>query len=185
MRIPILPFNFDRWRKFMKKWFFATLVLVIALAAGSLAGFYSPATASETVILEFDDMVGLTSAYVGGANLIRDVPGAGVPWAIGPTHGELKANGKLEIDVQGLVFAAGLNTGSNTVANFRAKVSCLTSSGAIETKTTDLFPATQGPATSGGGNAKIEAMLALPEPCLAPIVFVTSPGGAWFAVNGD
>lgn len=48
---------------------------------------------------------------------------------------------------------------------------------------TDAFPATQGFASEGGGNAKIEADLALPQPCLAPIIFVTSPGGAWFAVT--
>jgi hypothetical protein len=34
------------------------------------------------------------------------------------------------------------------------------------------------------GDAEIEAMLDLPDPCLAPIVFVTNPGGAWFAVTG-
>jgi len=35
------------------------------------------------------------------------------------------------------------------------------------------------------GNAKIEARVDLPEPCLAPLVFVTNPGGAWFAVSGS
>jgi hypothetical protein len=34
------------------------------------------------------------------------------------------------------------------------------------------------------GNAKIEEELDLPDPCLAPIVFVTSPTGSWFAVTG-
>jgi len=27
-------------------------------------------------------------------------------------------------------------------------------------------------------------MLELPQPCIAPIVFVTSPGGAWFSITG-
>jgi hypothetical protein len=39
---------------------------------------------------------------------------------------------------------------------------------------TDPFPATTGPATSGGGNAEIDAVVTLPSPCIAPIVFVTS-----------
>jgi hypothetical protein len=34
------------------------------------------------------------------------------------------------------------------------------------------------------GNAKVEAQLTLPQPCIAPIVFVTSAGGAWFAATG-
>jgi hypothetical protein len=100
-------------------------------------------------------------------------------------HGELKASGKLEIDVQGLVFAAGPNTGSNTIPNFRAIVSCLKSDGTVMNITTDLFPATTGAASAGGGNAKIEAQLALPQPCIAPIIFVTSPGGAWFSTTGN
>jgi len=43
---------------------------------------------------------------------------------------------------------------------------------------TDQYPATMT------GDAKIEAMLHLPDPCVAPIIFVTSPSGEWFAVTG-
>jgi hypothetical protein len=99
--------------------------------------------------------------------------------------GELKANGHLEIEVQGLVLAAGANTGSNPIASFRAIVSCLTSDGSVKNITTDTFPATTGPASAGGGNAEIEADLDLPQPCIAPIIFVTSPGGSWFATTGS
>jgi len=35
------------------------------------------------------------------------------------------------------------------------------------------------------GDAKIEADIVLPTPCIAPIVFVTSPGGDWFAATGQ
>jgi hypothetical protein len=34
------------------------------------------------------------------------------------------------------------------------------------------------------GDAEIEAAVDLPTPCIAPVVFVTSPGGAWFAATG-
>ena len=30
----------------------------------------------------------------------------------------------------------------------------------------------------------ISDTIVLPQPCIAPIVFVTSPGGAWFAATG-
>jgi hypothetical protein len=43
---------------------------------------------------------------------------------------------------------------------------------------TGLFPA------DTAGNSEIEDTVSLPEPCIAPIVFVTSPGGAWFAATG-
>ena len=38
---------------------------------------------------------------------------------------------------------------------------------------------------TGGGNASIEAHANLPHPCIAPIVFVASPGGAWFAATDN
>jgi hypothetical protein len=34
------------------------------------------------------------------------------------------------------------------------------------------------------GNATILATLKLPSPCFAPIIFVTSPDGQWFATTG-
>jgi hypothetical protein len=49
---------------------------------------------------------------------------------------------------------------------------------------TDPFPATTGLAANGGGNASIEARIDLPRPCIAPIIFVTSPTFAWFSTTG-
>ena len=43
---------------------------------------------------------------------------------------------------------------------------------------TGLFPA------DAAGNSTIEDAVSLPEPCIPPIVFVTSPGDAWFAASG-
>jgi hypothetical protein len=139
-------------------------------------------------ILEFQTMVGVPAAFTGQANkaLIRDVPGGGIPWTLTSAKGELATSGKLEITVTGLVLAAGANAGSNPVANFRGLVSCLTdaSTPAVVNVSTGDFRATTGAATAGGGNARIEATLDLPNPCIAPIIFVTSPGGAWFASTG-
>lgn len=44
-------------------------------------------------------------------------------------------------------------------------------------------PATTGAESDGGGNARIETHLVLPDPCIAPIVSVASPGGAWFSAT--
>jgi hypothetical protein len=59
-------------------------------------------------------------------------------------------------------------------------VSCLTpaSPDVGEPITTATVPA------SPDGNARISTRVDLPEPCVAPIVFVTSPTGAWFAATG-
>ncbi len=168
----------------MKKLFLVTLAVTLLLSTFSFAGSISTASAKETKILEFDTMVGVPSALTGTKGPIRGINGGGVPWMIGSASGELTAGGHLEIEVQGLVFAAGPNIGSNTVTSFRAIVSCLTSDGSAQNILTDAFPATTGPASSGGGNAEIETDVSLPQTCIAPMIFVTSPGGSWFATIG-
>lgn len=169
----------------MKKSLSIMIAAVFVLSSVLLSGNFSPVTAREPNILQFDTMVGVPQGLTGSQSPIRGVNGGGLPWEIGSARGELKASGKLDIKVQGLVFSAGPNIGRNTVTSFRAIVSCLAGDGSVVNLTTDPFPATVGPASLGGGNARIEAQLALPSPCIAPIVFVTSPGGAWFAVTGN
>lgn len=169
----------------MKKSIMIVVSMLIILGGLFLTRPMALVAAKDPKILEFDTMVGLPQAFTGTQNPIRGINGGGLPWTLTSASGELKANGRLEVKVTGLVFAAGPNTGSNTVANFRAIVSCLKADGTVENVMTGNFPATLGPAISGGGNAKIEADLTLPQPCIAPIVFVTSPGGAWFAATGN
>lgn len=160
------------------------LSIVLGLALVGLLLAQSLAAAKGPKILEFDEMVGVPAALGGAANAIRGVSGAGIAWAIDNGKGELSTGGHLEIKVRGLVFAAGPNTGSNTVTSFRAIVSCLGADAAVVNVATGAFPATTGAASAGGGNADIEADLTLPQPCIAPIVFVTSPGLSWFATIG-
>lgn len=160
------------------------LAVVIAVAVAVGAWQVPGVVAKETKILEFDTMVGVPQALTGTQAPIRGINGGGIPWMLRAASGELKADGHLRIQVRGLVFASGPNAGSNTVSVFRALVSCLQSDGTNDNILTDPFPATQGPASDGGGDAKIETQVSLPKPCIAPIIFVTSPAGAWFATTG-
>jgi hypothetical protein len=98
-----------------------------------------------------------------------------------------RTDGRIEVRVRGLVLAAGPSAGTNPIAQFKAIVSCLTpmtdaSSGTLVAATvnrsTNTFPATTT------GDADIEDAVSLPSPCIAPIVFVTSPTGAWFSATG-
>jgi hypothetical protein len=131
-------------------------------------------------ILAFKTMVPVTAAYVGMANPIRTVPGGGLPWKIENGSGELMAGGRLRVRTRGLVL---VKTGTNPVPRFRAIVSCQSINGTggadVVNVSTDLFPADLE------GNSEVDAKVDLPSPCIAPIVFVTSPGGAWFAATGD
>ncbi len=149
----------------------------------------------ERNILEFQSMAPVPRPFTGAANAVRGVAGGGFPWVIASAEGELSGSGHLEVQVKGLVIdpadAAAMQAGvagQNPVPNFRAIVSCLSKDAGSEASTvnvmTGLFPATTGPASAGGGNAHIEALVDLPKVCIAPIVFVTSPTGAWFAATG-
>ncbi len=140
-------------------------------------------------VLEFQSMAPVTGPYVGAANPIRGIVGGGLPWQIVSARGELSSAGHLEVRVVGLVLFRGDPVpaplqGTNPIPTFRAIVSCQTIDEGVATVTnvaTDPFPA------STNGNARIEATIGLPDPCIAPIVFVgpaTSATLAWFSATG-
>ena len=90
--------------------------------------------------------------------------------------------------MKGLVFADDPLVppdlvGRNDEDNFRGLVSCLTedAAGAIVTQnvTTDGF------AANSRGDSFIDQTLVLPNPCIAPIIFVMAGSeDKWFAVTG-
>jgi hypothetical protein len=169
---------------------FMTVVTILA-ASLAVGGWASDAAAKESNILEFSTMIGVPRPYTGAANAIRGINGGGLPWVVNFASGELKANGKLEVTVHGLVLDpndAVVNSvpgraGTNPIASFKAIVSCMSKdangNAVTANVSTGLFPA------DAAGNSVIESTVALPQPCIAPIVFVTNPGGAWFAVTGN
>jgi hypothetical protein len=170
----------------MRKTLAITIVAVLVLSVFLLGGQATPAQADSPTILKFGSMVGIPATLTGSQSQapLRGINGGGLPWMLTSANGFLKSNGQLKIEVEGLVLAAGSNAGSNPIASFRGLVSCVNSGGSFVNILTDPFPATTGPAVSGGGNADIETLVSLPQPCIAPILFVTSPGGAWFAATG-
>src|SRR4051794_18072089 len=113
-----------------------------------------------------------------GAPTIDGVLGGGLPWVIDEGHAQLRADGRLHIEVQGLVLGAGGAAGTNPIATGVGIVTC--GNGAT-TIVTDPVP------YSTAGDAVVDARVTLPETCLAPNVFfagVTGAGPRWFAVNG-
>jgi hypothetical protein len=154
---------------------------VLALAVGLIAQA-SAGNGPDSTVLQFKTMVGTVAPYVGPANAIRGVSGAGAPWSIDKADGSLKQNGDLAVKVTGLIVTG---TGANPAPTFRAVVSCLSiADGAAVTvnRVTAPFPAT------ATGDAAFKGNVDLPSPCIAPIVFVTNgagdPPGVWFSVTG-
>src|SRR5512138_1823477 len=160
----------------MKKIFSAVLSSLLILST-FFGGSVVTASAKGPKVLKFNTMVGVTDGLTGDKSLpvMRGIRGGGIPWIIGEASGELRADGHLEISVQGLVLAT---TGSNPSAFFRGMVSCINSDGTVAAPVvTGQFPATIGLASAGGGDAEIEADLVLPQPCIAPLIFVTNAAG--------
>jgi len=173
----------------MNKFFTGTIATILTLTVFFASGSVSKANADESKVLEFNTMIGVPRPFTGGTNAIRDIPGGGLPWVIGFGKGKLSPDGNLDVLVKGLVFDPNDQAvidrgigGTNTVPNFKVIVSCLSkdADGNVITVNveTGLFPADEG------GNAHIKDIVDLSQPCIAPIIFVTSPGGAWFASTG-
>ena len=91
----------------------------------------------------------------------------------------LGADGSLEVKVEGLVLAT---TGANPIAQLQGDRQLRGDrwdDAAVTTNvSTGLVPRHDDRGFEDRGHG------ALPDPCFAPIVFVTSPGGSWFAVTG-
>ncbi|TMA33867.1 MAG: hypothetical protein E6J87_08825 [Deltaproteobacteria bacterium] len=130
-------------------------------------------------ILAFQTMYAVDGPFLGEANAIRDVVGDEAAWVLRSARGSLDTTGHLRIQVRGLIFADGSPNDEDT---FRGLVSCLTENGpTVEpaSVTTQGFPATPT------GDSVIDAHVELPNPCVAPIVFVLAGSeDKWFAVTG-
>ena len=127
-------------------------------------------------------MAGLPASLTGRS--LAGVTGAGHPWDIGRGDAQLDTNGHLKVHVQGLVLShttAGVppSEGTNPVPTGRAVVSC-NGGGAGNLVMSDIVPF-----SVPDGDAHVNQWVTLPSPCLAPVVFFASAGGAWFAVTGS
>jgi hypothetical protein len=156
----------------------ASALTAVAIFAAAFAGTVG---AKTNRTLAFEVLTPVVAPYTGSLNPIRGINGGGVPWSLHEARGSLTTGGALKVEVSGLVVAS---TGSNPVGAMKAIVSCQDPNGGVTNVSTATFPATTGLASAGGGNVDIEAQVSLPHPCIAPIVFVATGGGAWLATTG-
>ena len=157
------------WRRFLV----AGVGILTLLAAGTVSAGAHVAGG----LIEFDSMTPVTGAAVGAVNA-RGITGGGKPWAITSGTGEVDRRGHVEVTVRGLVIPVAPFNGTNPVGSFRATLSCITPHGVVNVMTGSF-------AASPAGDATIEDTVRLPHPCKQPIVFVTSPTGAWFAMSNS
>ena len=166
--------------------------LALAIAAAIVVGAAGWAASSSGVkVFTFGRLVGVSGAFLGSSMPLRGVSGGGLPWVIAQGQAIFFANGRLVVEVNGLVIdPANLTAqkrgiaGTNPVPFFFATLSCLDNTGAtVNTNTTTAAAATST------GNATMVDVLTPPSPCFAPIVLVRgsttgAPSGPWFAASG-
>lgn len=166
-----------------------TLVLLLGLAV--MAALAVPALGlgggDGRKLLDANVLAPVIEPYTGTANPIRGVPGGGLPWELRSGSANLRADGRLHVRIDGLVLARRAPVPANLqgtipFTQLEAIVSCLTTpdgtTATTDNVSTELF------AVTPRGDGHLETSVALPSPCFAPIVFVTAPTGAWFAVTG-
>lgn len=121
-------------------------------------------------------LTGIPADHAG--QTLLGVQGGGIPWVLDRGDARLFADGRLQVNVDNLVLAAGGGIGTNPIATGRAIVSCDGGASIVMTDTVPFSPE---------GDAKVDTTIDLPSPCLAPAVFFAGQTGAgprWFAVSG-
>ncbi len=147
---------------------------LLGAAAAAVLAVGVVAAGSGAPVLDAS-MAGIPASLAGQS--FMGVQGGGLPWSIERGDARLSRNGRLHVEVEGLVLAAGPAAGTNPIRTGVAIVTC----GGAPVATTAAVP------YSAAGDAEVEAIVTLPEPCLAPAVFfagVTANGPRWFAVTG-
>jgi hypothetical protein len=115
-------------------------------------------------------------------NTIAGVASGGAPWVVKHGVGILMDDGRVRVDVRGLVLPSVNNT-PGPVTQVSSSVVC-----------SDAVAATSGAvALSAEGNAEIRTKLTLPSPCFGTVILVRVAGtngtlltapGPWIAATG-
>jgi hypothetical protein len=166
------------------------IVVLATLSGVALAISHRAPTGAAPAIIQFQTMYGVDGPFLNPANAIRGVMPDDLPWEVESAKGRLHSDGHLRIHIEGLVFKDDPSVppelrGKNDEPFFRGLVSCITEDEDAGT-TPVVNVVTDGfPASIPEGDSDIEANVELPNPCVAPIVFILAGSeDKWFAVTG-
>ena len=127
---------------------------------------------------------GFEARLVGSAvgEHVAGIPSGGAPWVAARSEVEINSNGKIEVEIKGLLIASG--SAANTVGPVTMVMASLVC-GDVDAADTVSVP------LSSSGDAKIRDTIQIPSPCIAPAVLIriaaTTSGpvtnGPFIAVN--
>ena len=141
------------------------LVLSLAVLAVLAVGNVASVAAGGAKLID-SELAAIPTAGL----TINGVTGGGSPWVIDSGRARLFADGRLEVDINGLVL---VSSHTNPVASGHAILTC----DGAPAATTDNVP------FSPTGDAQISTTIKLPAQCLAPAVFFTTGTDRWLAVT--
>jgi hypothetical protein len=150
-----------------------------ALSTVVLACLLAPVLAVSTLAEEFAFFTPIVGSNPGVT--IAGVPSGGVPWVVRHGVAVLNDEGRLRVEVRGLILPSTGN--ASPVTQVDASVVCA-----------DTVAATTDPVTlTTDGNAQIRAKLSVPSPCFGTIILIRAAGingtllpqpGPWIAASG-
>ena len=165
--------------------------LLLLLGVAILAALAVPALGlgggDGRKVLNANTLAPVIEPYTGTANPIRGVNGGGLPWELksGSAQSPCRrpaARPDPRPRARSSRARSGESPGNDPFAQLRAVVSCLTTTNGLAT--TDNISTGLTRYVTPRGDGHLDTSVALPSPCFAPIVFVTAPTGAWFAITG-
>lgn len=133
-----------------------------------------------------NDLEGGLVACPANKTAIGDVGSCGKIWKLKSGKAQLKADGRLEVEVKGLVLndptTGEFNGTPDGVDGVAAAVVCSTPEGAKVVAQTDVVPLAKS------GDAKVKAKVSLPNGCIAPQIVLRERYegkiGGWLAATG-
>jgi hypothetical protein len=112
---------------------------------------------------------------------IANIKPGGQPWVLTSGHATLSQNGRLEVSVEGLLFAPNAADGlPGTTGPIKMVVASVVCANGPVVVTSDAVP------FAPDGDAHIHQRVSLPDQCVGPIVLIQANGaaGPWLAATG-
>ncbi len=165
----------------MKK-LYAITAAVFLLTSIPIGFALASAPGSSGVLFTDNSMVGSTPGMT-----VRGVAAGGAPWVVSQALVQLDRNGRLHVDIQGLLISKPGSPFDGTTGPVTGVRASLTCEGLNVVSSSAVVP------LDSNGDAKINQMVTLPTSCVGPIILIqigsttSNPGptlGPWIASTG-
>lgn len=158
--------------------------LLLGLVVGVTLAATLPASGTGRDVFR-SDLVGSP-----GANRpVRTVNSGGVPWVVAAgSETRLTGDGRLRADIRGLLITGTGGALDGTTGPVTQVVAALTCTNAASGDAgAPSIVATATAPLSAAGNARIDENVAVPSPCIAPVVLIraNAAAGPWIAASGS